>query len=77
MMNDQVAKLNGRDPVTVSSPGGMARQFRIQHQKTVDDPWQMFAVFVRRDQAQRCLEDLLEDGRAARLVSYLVFPAAA
>ena len=77
MMNDPVAPHNGREPVAISSPGGMARQFRIQYQHSVNDPWRMFAVFGRRDQAQRCLEELLRDGYAARLVSYLIFPAAA
>ena len=76
-MNEPFAKKNHRELVAVSSPGGVARQFRVQYQTTANDAWQMFAVFGRREPAERCLDTLRENGYAARLISFMIFPAAA
>ena len=76
-MNERYSQDSDREPVAVSSPGGVARQFRVQIQNHVNGPWQMFAVFGQREQAEQCVEMLRENGYAARLIRFSIFPAAA
>ena len=63
-------------PVAVSSPGGVARQFRVQYLGTADDSWRLYANFSRCDQAEECLLSLRQRGIPARLVKYQCCAAA-
>ena len=63
--------------VAVSSPGGFARQLRVQYQAKSTTDWRLYATFRRRDQAEQCLDRLNRDGYQARMVDYAICPAAA
>jgi hypothetical protein len=64
--------------VSVSCPGGMARQFRVQ----VPDPatsshWRQVGTFCRPADARQLLEQLSRTGVAARIVECRSLPTAA
>ena len=63
--------------MAVNSPGGLARQLRVQYQATSTADWRLYAAFRRRDQAEQCLDQLNRDGYQARMVDYAICPAAA
>jgi len=67
---------NQRLSVAVSSPGGAARQFRVQYFDAPTGQWQMFATFRSPDLAQSCLDDLIRTGLQARLINYRICPVA-
>jgi hypothetical protein len=62
--------------VAVSSPGGVARQFRVQYLGAGEEAWRLYANFSRRDQAEECLSTLRGRGISARLVNYVCCAAA-
>jgi hypothetical protein len=62
----------GREPVAVSSPGGLARQFRVQYLAPSTAAWRLYANFSRPEQAEACLVTLRERGIQARLVKYQI-----
>jgi len=62
--------------VAVSSPGGMARQYRVQYQTAKDGDWTMFATFRSRDLAEDCQSQLKKRGYASRIVTYAICPTA-
>lgn len=60
------------EPVAVSSPGGLARQFRVQYLATTDVAWRLYANFSRPEPAEACLSTLRQRGIPARLVKYQI-----
>lgn len=62
--------------LAVSTPGGVARQYRVQYVDPADASWRMFAAFNRREPAERCLHSLQQRGQHARLISYAICPTA-
>ena len=64
------------EPVAVSGPGSVARQFRVQYLTQGQAAWQLYANFSRRDQAEECLSSLRLRGIPARLVKYQCCAAA-
>ncbi len=62
--------------IAVSSPGGMARQYRVQYRSRPNTDWRMGGIFKNRESAQKCLEQFQKNGQLARLVSYGICPAA-
>jgi hypothetical protein len=62
--------------VAVSSPGGVARQYRVQYQSERDGEWRMFATFRTRDLAEECEKQLKKRGYASRIVAYSICPFA-
>ena len=61
--------------VAVSSPGGLARQVRVQYRAQSTLNWHWYASFQTPYQAQQCVDELQQDGVQARLVDYLHCPA--
>ncbi|MCA9209235.1 MAG: hypothetical protein KDA55_12800 [Planctomycetales bacterium] len=55
-----------------STPGGMARHFRIQYHPLDTEPWLHFASYKDRQQAELCLRRLRQRGIPARLVANLI-----
>ena len=47
----------GQRPLAVSTPGGAARQYRVQYQ-SADEGWRKYGSFRRRQQAEECLAEL-------------------
>ena len=68
--------LLGVDPVAVSTPGGFARQFRVQYHSATEPDWHFYATFRIREPAVDCLDRLQRRGYEARLVSYAICPFA-
>lgn len=64
------------EPVAVSSPGGLARQFRVQYLGASDAAWRMYASFSRPEPAEACLTTLRQRGIEARLIKYQICAAA-
>ena len=62
--------------VAASSPGGMARQYRVQYQAVQDGDWRMFATFRTRDLAEDCESQLKKRGYQSRIVAYAICPVA-
>ena len=62
--------------VAVSSPGGAARQYRVQYHSPADSQWQMYATFRSRDLAEDCEKQLQKRGYESRVVAYAICPAA-
>ncbi len=60
----------------VSSSCGVARQFRVQIRRHHEATWSHHASFVRRDAAERCVDDLLKRGFHVRLVAWQFCPVA-
>ncbi len=56
--------------VAVSTPGGMARHFRVQYQTESDGVWHMHATYRNRTVAEASVDDLIRRGLRARLVAY-------
>jgi len=72
---------NGCHSVAASTPGGMARQFRVQilgdsSREGRGVKWHMVKSFRTRDLADECAGELNSNGREARVVSYNICPAA-
>jgi hypothetical protein len=64
--------------ITTSSPGSvLAQQYRVQYRAGSQSFWQLFATCRRREQAQRCLEQLSRKGYSARMVTYRLAPVSA
>ena len=59
-----------------SSPGGAARQFRVQYCADDGHTWNLYASFASREAAQDCLNGLLQRPHHARLVEGSVCPTA-
>ena len=67
-----------RPVISVSCPGGQARQFRVQIvSEAVASKWAMVANFVDGEQAAACAERLRRSGDVARVISCLALPTAA
>lgn len=62
--------------MSVSCPGGLARQYRVQYFEPTSSQWFMYATFGRRELAEQCLLRLTVNGFQARLVDYNISPAA-
>jgi len=60
----------GSPSVAVATPGGLARQYRVQYQTEVDGIWHMHATYRTRSSAEQCLSELAGKGYRARLVAY-------
>lgn len=75
-----VRRENSPMPLVVSlppcTPGGMARQYRIQYRTAAIECWRMYATFAQRSPAEQCLSQLVRAGHEARLVCYGRFPTA-
>lgn len=59
--------------LAVSTPGGAARQYRVQYQ-SADEGWRSHGSFCRQQQAEACLADLRARGLQARVVRYAISP---
>jgi len=62
--------------VAVSSPGGAARQYRVQYHAPTESDWHMYATFRSRDLAEDCEQQLQKRGFESRIVAYAICPAA-
>ena len=62
--------------VAAVSPGGAARQYRVQYHAQAESQWRMYATFRSRDLAEDCEKQLQERGYASRVVAYATCPAA-
>lgn len=60
----------------VSSPGGLARQFRVQLYQPDESSWRLYGIFRRRDEAQSSLENMRKRGYRARLIESDFCPTA-
>jgi len=69
---------NGGAVVSVSCPGGMARQFRVQVQST-DTPtgWKQVGSFCDQRQASECAARYQKAGQKTRIVACSALPTAA
>lgn len=75
-MASQTELTLGDVAVAVSSPGGMARQFRVQCRVSAGAGWRLCATFNRREPAEKCLARLRKEGYQVRLVNYDRCPTA-
>ena len=62
--------------VAVSSPGGAARQYRVQYHAPTESQWQMYATFRSRDRAEDCEKQLQKRGFESRVVAFAICPTA-
>ena len=62
--------------VAVSSPGGVARQYRVQYRHGLDRDWRMYATFRTPEQAEDCEKQLQEKDYETRVVAYALCPTA-
>jgi len=60
----------------VSSPGGPARQYRVQYQHPGSSLWQVYGCYRQRQEAEQVVAALHERGLLARWIDYRL-PAAA
>jgi hypothetical protein len=60
--------------VAVSSPGGVARQYRVQFRRQAAGDWQLHGSFRSRDQAEKCANQLQREGCESRVVAYALCP---
>lgn len=60
-----------------SSPGGPARQYRVQVRDEGSSTWQLFASFLDPHLAEACLLDLESRNIPARLVAIRICPTSA
>ena len=71
---------DSREPRTigVNSPGGVARQYRVQYRYPLDDDrlWHQSASCVSREQAEACADELEQRGFETRVVPFQLCPAA-
>jgi hypothetical protein len=68
----------GGTVVSVSCPGGMARQFRVQvHSAETSSRWKLVGSFRDRAQARECAERLRRDGQQSRVIDCCTLPTAA
>ena len=70
------------DPVltrtlVASTPGGLARQYRVQFLPPGEKDWQLFASFKKREPAVTCAQDLQSRGITARILAFRMCPTAA
>ncbi len=63
-------------PIAVSSPGGQARQYRVQTLDS-DGQWRLYGSFRHLDQAEQCVARLQQRNVPSRLVRINICPAAA
>lgn len=63
-------------PVAVSSPGGAARQYRVQYHKPAESDWHLYATFRSRDEAEDCEKQLQQRGLESRVVAFSLCPTA-
>ncbi len=61
--------------VAASSPGGMARQFRVQFQSLATNDWQCHGTYRNREQAEAAMALLDKEGQKVRLICYNACPA--
>jgi hypothetical protein len=59
-----------------SSPGGLARQFRVQYQSAGSANWRVFGSFRHRQDAETAMKSLQSEGYRSRLVEFRFCPAA-
>ena len=62
--------------VAVSSPGGVARQYRVQYRYGSGGDWQMHGSFRNQELAENCASELQRQGRETRVVAYALCPTA-
>ena len=62
--------------VAPSTPGGQARQFRVQYRSLRERTWRLYACFRSPDQAEACVRKLLRRGENARMIGYRFCPTA-
>ena len=66
------------DLISVSCPGGMARQFRVQVQSNeTPSQWKLIGAFRDRRQAGQCAAEHAESGQKTRVVACSALPTAA
>ncbi len=63
--------------LAASSPGGMARHFRVQLFDPTTQTWRMHSAFRFVDQATRCADELRSRGADVRVVQYRLCATAA
>ena len=66
-----------RRSIAVSSPGGPARQFRVQVYCPANGQWRHWAGCSDQTDASRRARQCLEGGQQARVVVFAISPAAA
>ena len=76
-MAARTIKMNHPRTIAASTPGGVARQFRVQYQVAGEANWRLFSTFRHQESANSCLEDLTNRGLIARLVPHRLVPVAA
>jgi hypothetical protein len=74
--DDSMNVTSGCYSVAVSSPGGMARQYRVQYHRAADEEWRMYATFRTRELAEDCVKRLRKRGFESRIVTYAICPTA-
>ena len=66
------------DVISVSCPGGMARQFRVQVQSNeTPSQWKLIHTFRDRRQAGQCAAEHARGGQKTRVVECGALPTAA
>jgi hypothetical protein len=75
-MRSRESSPDWREVRAVSSPGGLARQYRVQFQAADSALWRVFGSFRERRQAENALARLREEGYATRLIDCRICPAA-
>ena len=63
--------------IAASSPGGMARHYRLQVFDTANDSWRREGTFRFAEEAEAEAHSLRSRGLHARIVSYRMCPVAA
>ncbi len=65
-------------PISVSCPGGMARQFRVQVASTESpELWKLVGSFRDFTSAERCAAQLIDAGEHTRVIACTALPTAA
>ena len=60
----------------VSTPGGLARQFRVQYKTPDRAAWRIYGSYRDQESAETIMQQLEEAGWQARLIECRLCPAA-
>lgn len=75
-MRTRQSAADGSRVRAVSSPGGLARQFRVQYQSAGSANWRVFRSFRHRQDAETAVTRLQTEGFRSRVVECRFCPAA-
>ncbi|MFT5524278.1 MAG: hypothetical protein ACI9G1_003588 [Pirellulaceae bacterium] len=59
-----------------STPGGVARQYRVQYRQQRARQWQLYGCYTSLESANACSSQLSNEGFAARVIHYAICPTA-